>query len=273
MHDVSLRSSTNLMDAHNLAIVLCPNLVSGSSPAKDIVICSLPGGPTLHPELSNTPPPTPQGRTTLGMIIKLCIHRYYEIFDEVQDRSEARPPVRSFVEDDVASSGSSSRRVNGANLGNGTKRLSALSRGSSNRDSRGFDDDESIDDTMLVMPVDSVSGAPPSAWGSTAGSGMARTRARSEMSGGGGSQGFSSPRSTNALNNSAAAGQTYRARSTIGIEKASGTIRGKGTVSIGRGTVRKASGAGVEAIGVTASGFFAPPVPPLPSEGGESEGG
>jgi Rho GTPase-activating protein 1 len=277
MHDVSLRSSTNLMDAHNLTIVLCPNLVSSSSPAKDIAICSLPGGPTLHPELSNTSPPPQQGRTTLGMIIKLCIQRYYEIFDEVQDRSEARPPTRSFVEDDVASSGSSNRRAIGANLGNSTnRRASVLSRGSSNRDSRGFDDDDSIDDTMLVMPVGSAPGAPPSAWGSTAGSGMTRARPRSELPGSGGSQGFSSSRSMHTLNHSmgaAGAGQAYRPRSTISNEKAGSTIRSKGTLSIGRGTVRKASGAGVEAIGVTASGFFAPPVPPLPSKGGESEGG
>ena len=275
MHDVSLRSSTNLMGAHNLAIVLCPNLVSGASPARDIVICSLPGGPTLHPDLSNTSPPPTQGHTTLGMIVKLCIQRYYEIFDEVQDRTEARPPARLFADDDVGSSDSSSRRVNGANLGTAAKRLSALSRGSSNRDSRGFDDDESIDDTMLVMPVSSMPNAPPSAWGPTAGPGAARARPRS-LSGGGGSQGFSSLRSSNALNNPAGAAgaeQPQRSRSTIGIEKAGGTIRGKGTISIGRGTVRKATGAGVEAIGVTASGFFSPPVPPLPSDGGESESG
>jgi Rho GTPase-activating protein 1 len=256
------------MDAHNLAIVLCPNLVSGSSPAKDIAICSLPGGPTLHPELSNTSTPPPQGRATLGTIIKLCIQRYYEIFDEVQDRSEARPPARSFAEDDVASSDSSNRR---AIFGNSTNRVSVLSRGSSNRDSRGFDDDESIDDTMLVMSVDSASGAPPSAWGSTAGPGVARARPRSELTGSGGSQGFSSSRSMHALNHSAGAtgaGQVYRARSTISNEKAGGPIRSKGTLSIGRGTVRKASGAGVEAIGVTASGFFAPP--PLPSGEGEA---
>jgi len=261
------------MDAHNLAIVLCPNLLSGSSPARDIVICSLPGGPTLHPVLSNTSPPPTQGHTTLGMIIKLCIQRYYEIFDEVQDRSEARPPARSFAEDEVGPFDSSSRRISGANLGNAANRLSSLSRSSSNRDSRGFDDDESIDDTMLVMPVDSIPGAPPSAWGSTAGPGTARARPRSLSGGGGGSQGSSSLRSSHTPNNPAgAAGAGQRARSTISIEKAGGTIRGKGTISIGRGTVRKATGAGVEAIGVTASGFFAPPVPPLPLEGGESEG-
>ena len=242
MHDVSLRSSTNLMDAHNLAIVLCPNLVSGSSPAKDIAMCNLPGGPVLHPGHSASPPT--QGHTTLSMIVKLCIQRYYEIFDEVQDRSEALPPARSFREDEVASSGSSSPRTAGFPVGNGTKRLSALS--------HGFDDDDSIDDTMLVMCVDSTAGAPPSTWGPNA---AFRGRPRSEMS---------------PASRAAGPGQLHPARSTIGIEKiGGGTIRGKGSVSIGRGSVRKAGGAGVEALGVTASGFFAPPLPPKE----ESKGG
>jgi Rho GTPase-activating protein 1 len=251
MHDVSLRSSTNLMGAHNLAIVLCPNLVSGSSPAKDIAMCSLPGGPALHPELSASLPSSPQGRTTLSMIVKLCIQRYYEIFDEVQDRSEALPPTRSFAEDDVPPSGSSSPRVVAASIGNPTKRLSALS---------GLDDDESIDDTMLVMPVNATGGVPPSTWGpNNAGLGTSRGRPRSELS---------PVHTLGYAARAAGSGQVHHARSTISIEKTNGTMRGKGSVSIGRGTVRKAGGAGVEALGVTASRFFAP----LPSKE-ESEGG
>ncbi|KAH9002693.1 hypothetical protein EDB86DRAFT_3063234 [Lactarius hatsudake] len=250
MNEVSLRSSTNLMDAHNLSIVLCPNLVSGTSPTKDVMICSLPGGPTLHSAQSPAPAPSAQGRTTLGMIIKLCIQRYYEIFDEVQDRSEALPPARSFPEDDVASSGSSSQPA-----------LSTTTR--------------AIDDTMLIMPVGAAPGAPPSAWGnpgSVSGSGTYRQRPRVELSGNG-SQGPSSARSMHTPRHAAGTsgpGQTNRAKSTISIEKGSGTIR-KGSISVGRGTMRKASGAGVEAVGVTASGFFAPPVPPLPARDGEGE--
>ncbi len=274
MHEVSLRSSTNLMDAHNLSIVLCPNLVSGSSPTKDVVICSVPGGPTLHPAQSSAPAPSAQGRTTLGMIIKLCIQRYYEIFDEVQDRSEALPPARSFIGDDAASSGSSSPRAVRAQLVT-QRRFSTLSRGSSNRDSRALDDDESIDDTMLIMPVDAATGAPPSAWGnpgSVSAPGTFRQRPRLDLPGSG-SQGPSSARSMHTPRHAAGTagpGQTNRAKSTISIEKASGTIR-KGSISVGRGTMRKASGAGVEAVGVTASGFFAPPVPPLPARSGEDE--
>jgi Rho GTPase-activating protein 1 len=255
MHEVSLRSSANLMDAHNLAIVLCPNLVSGSSPAKDIAICSLPGGPVLHPGLSTGTQSPSQGQTTLSMIIKLCIQRYYEIFDEVQDRGEALLPARSFT-DDVAPSDSSSPRVVGAPLP--SKRLSALSalsHGSSNRDSRGFDDDESIDDTMLVMPVGSTAGPPPSTWGPNAGRPRSLSRAHT--------LGHATKDA-----GSGQSGQVHRARSTLSLEKTSGTIRGKGSVRIGRGTARKASGAGVQALGVTASGFFAP----LPSTE-ENKGG
>ncbi len=207
-------------------------------------MCTLPGGPTLHPGQSSAPAPPAQGHTTLGMVVKLCIQRYFEIFDEVQDRSEALPPTRSFGEDDVASSGSSSPRAVQAQLVT-PRRLSTLSRGSSNRDSRALDDDESIDDTMLIMPVDTAPGGPPSAWGnpgSISASGTLRQRPRSELLG----------------NGSQGPGQTNRAKSTIGIEKASSTIR-MGSISVGRGTMRKASGAGVKAVGVTASGFFTPP--------------
>jgi len=271
MHEVSLRSSTNLMDAHNLSIVLCPNLVSGSSPTKDVMICTVPGGPALYSAQPSAPAPSTPGRTTLGMVVKLCIQRYYEIFDEVQDRSEALPPTRSFVEDDVASSGSSSPRPFRAQLVS-QRRFSTLSRGSSNRDSRALDDDESIDDTMLIMPVDTAPGGPPSAWGSVSASGTFRQRPRLELSSNG-SQGPSSARSMHTLRYAAGTtgpGQTNRAKSTISIEKTSGTIC-KGSISVGRGTMRKASGAGVEAVGVTASGFFAPPVPPLPARDGEDE--
>jgi Rho GTPase-activating protein 1 len=246
------------MGAHNLAIVLCPNLVSGSSPAKDIAMCSLPGGPVLHPELSTTTQSPHQGQTTLSMIIKLCIQRYYEMFDEVQDRGEALLPTRPFTEDDVAPSGPSSPRIEGAPLGIPSKRLSTLSHGSSNRDSRGFDDDESIDDTMLVMPVDSTAGAPPCTWDPNAGRSRRLSQARSAHTLG---------HATKAAG-SGLSGQAHRARSTISLEKSSGTIRGRGSVTIGRGTMRKASGAGVQALGVTASGFFAP----LPSTE-ESKGG
>ena len=38
-------------------------------------------------------------------------------------------------------------------------------------------------------------------------------------------------------------------------------MRRGGSIAIGRGTTRKGSGSVVEAVGVTAAGFFVPPVP------------
>ncbi len=45
MHDVSLRSAKNRMDAHNLAIVLSPNLVASGNPLTDVEICGVAGAP------------------------------------------------------------------------------------------------------------------------------------------------------------------------------------------------------------------------------------
>ncbi|PFH48610.1 hypothetical protein AMATHDRAFT_149485, partial [Amanita thiersii Skay4041] len=94
MHEVSLRASLNRMDAHNLAVVICPNLVKSANPLQDVAICSL--GVSASPfdtsSLNGGAAAAGQqaGRTmTLGMIIKLCIHRYYEIFDELRDPAEA----------------------------------------------------------------------------------------------------------------------------------------------------------------------------------------
>ncbi|KAI3604071.1 rho gtpase-activating protein 8 [Moniliophthora roreri] len=93
MHEVSLHVATNRMDAHNLSIVLCPNLVKGTNPAKDVMMCTAPGGPVLFDSSTTTSSASqqqqPQSNTTLGTVIKLCIQRYYEIFDEVHDRTEA----------------------------------------------------------------------------------------------------------------------------------------------------------------------------------------
>jgi Rho GTPase-activating protein 1 len=254
LHEVSLRSSTNFMDAHNLAIVLCPNLVSSASPARDIAMCAIPNGPTMHASIPSAP--QPEGRTTLGSLVKLCIQRYYEVFDEVEDVSEARaPPPAHDQPGDTPSSASptSSPRFPAF------RRQSVLSRGSSNRDSR-IDDDELLDDEMLVMPIGPAGGAPPSSWASasaggahTVSSSTFRPRHRTGLSGGG-------SRSLHNGGGAGGAGSAYgtaRARSVVSIEPHA--VMGRGSIAIGRGTTRKSAGAGVQAIGVTASGFFSSP--------------
>ncbi|KAA1469611.1 Rho GTPase activation protein [Dentipellis sp. KUC8613] len=272
MHEVSLRSQTNLMDAHNLSIVLCPNFVKSPSPARDVMMCAVSGGPALHPALAQAMSApnnaSHEGRTTLGAVIKLCIQRYYEVFDEIVDRAEALPPTRSFEEGafpspTASSSGSSSPQFARP------KRQSVQSRGS-NRDSRTLDDDEDIDDAMLVMPI-GPNGAgphsPPSAWGAAASGSQWRPRHRTGQSGGGPAQ---AARSMHTMGNGNGNGNGYgtvgKAKSTISIERGLHGTAKKGSISVGRGTTRKSSGAGVEAFGITAEGFFAPPssAPPVP---------
>lgn len=332
----------NLMDARNLTVVLCPNLVKSPSPVRDVMMCSVPNAPTLTPisqaqspssplQLPQTPAqpphspitpslsqtsavhtlssPRPPQSTTLGAIIKLCIERYYEVFDEVLDRSEALPPSRLYHDEENAtpasSSGSSSPKIGGPP----GHRVSVLSNGSGRRDSRALFEDEDIDDAMLVMPIGPDSpGAEATGSNGEAKNGNGATttqqlpyRARQRPSPLQNSNATQSPRSTygNPYSPSSPAtrslhnvksgppssyspsyaqggfGTVSRAKSTISIEKGEkhgGTWR-KGSISIGRAGstigksvgAGKAGGAGVEAHGITASGFFSPPpVPPLP---------
>ncbi|KAK0457422.1 uncharacterized protein EV420DRAFT_1629839 [Desarmillaria tabescens] len=234
MHEVSLRSASNRMDAHNLAVVLTPNLVSGTNPVKDVMMCTIPGGPAVfQSSVQSNPAVLAESKTTLGM-------RYYEIFDEVRDRTEALP-LRLPQEDSRGSSGASSL------LSSPKAPVHVL---------QNDDEEDSIDDEMLVMPIGpahghhpnpSISG-PPSAWnGSTF-----KPRHRSTLSGssgkvksmpdgGGGGGGYQTV--------------TTKARSMISIESGN------------RGRIGKLLGRGVEAIGITAEGFFTAPVtaPPVPS--------
>ncbi|KAJ7228116.1 hypothetical protein B0H12DRAFT_232663 [Mycena haematopus] len=269
MHDVSLRAASNRMDAHNLAVVLCPNLVaSKTNPARDVMMCSVPGGPALFtPSPSDRSVPTSNsaaladGKTTLGTVIKLCIQRYYEIFDEVRDRTEALSPPRAPGESSESSSASSTS-------GRGGFRASSPRRQSV----RSQNEDEDIDDEMLVMPIGMASptGGPPSAWGAAAAGSTStfRPRHRSTFSGSGSGAASTAGYGTRSVlsGNGNGVYDSSRTRSLVSVEKGSGagigtgTVGRKGSISVGRGTTRKASGAAVEAVGITASGFFSAPV-------------
>lgn len=269
--------------------------------------------------------------------------RYYEVFDEVLDRSEALPASRVQHENEEQStsgaSGSRSRSSSGrfrggvvggngsmgSGSGNGVsvaaKRASVLSNGSAKRDSRALDDDEDIDDAMLVMPIGPDAGPHENRNGGRNGNGGIegnengvapsmstppaqfsypyRARQRPSPLQNSNSNTYSPrhppPSATRSLHtvistsgppssyspsspspHSAFGGSASRAKSTISIEKGEkhgGTWR-KGSISIGRAgsTIGKSKsvGAGVEAHGITASGFFTPPpVPPLPKFDGE----
>ncbi|KAI0072491.1 Rho GTPase activation protein [Panus rudis PR-1116 ss-1] len=275
LHEVSLRSASNRMDAHNLAVVIAPNLVKGSSPIRDVAMCAIPGGPTLYPgapttSLSN-PAALAEGKNTLGLVIKTCIQRYYEIFDDLPDPTEAiaQQPTRGL---NMPGARPPSPSLNGQPFRVG------------NRESM-YDDEEDIDDAMLVMPIGpsgvrtSASGgqsaSPPTAWNAY-NAGTTKARHRSNLSRDSTNNSGSGARSvyTTATNGNGNGQWQYTARSKsmISIEKGngSGAASRKGSIAIGRGTT-KSSGSSVEAMGITAGGFFtapesAPPVPPRPGQ-------
>jgi Rho GTPase-activating protein 1 len=234
MHEVCIRAGTNKMDAKNLTIVLGPNLVKSASPLRDVQMCAV----------SSKEP-------TLGTVLRLCIQRYYECFEDVPDRGEAVAAL--------AESTSSASLASSASLSDGALDHTRAGDG---------DEDEDIDDAMLVMPLGPGS---PSAAQTTFKTPHRTGASRSST--------LSAARSLHAAPadgsvRTAGMGTVgkSRARSLVSVERAGppGSGSRSGSIAVGRGTVRgKASGAGVSAIGVTASGFFtapreAPPVPSLP---------
>lgn len=264
------------MDANNLAICVAPTLVRGQSIRADLELCRVTTAASMSAagSRSNPQPPSPNalqdGPNTLGNIIVLCIQRYYEIFDELPDPTEAQQMSRvASPQGDAASHHSSSP--------------SMQSQPSSNkRDSSFFHDEEDFDDAMLVMPLGlNASGSrnanapssPPSAWAPGAGPSAAKYKPRHRNTKSRDSRDLNiaarSMHTTGAASNASAyASPPARAKSTISIEKGGplGTSR-RGSIAIGRGTTRKGAGSAVEAIGLTASGFFTPPAsaPPVPS--------
>ncbi|KAJ7704972.1 hypothetical protein B0H17DRAFT_921035 [Mycena rosella] len=268
MHEVSLRAASNRMDAHNLAVVLCPNLVaSKTNPARDVWMCGVPGGPALFarapasPSPTSTPAALAEGKTTLGTVIKLCIQRYFEVFDEVRDRTEALPAGGAPAESSSSSSASSA-----SDFRTPSPRRQSV---------RSQNEDEELDDAMLVMPIGmghgsgggsaANGGGPPSAWGAggaAGGQSTFRPRHRSTLSGASSSAGHGT---RSVMSGAGGAYGSSRAKSLVSVEKGSagagaGTVGRKGSISVGRGTTRKASGAAVEAVGITAEGFFSAPV-------------
>jgi len=251
MHEVSLRAASNRMDAHNLAVVLCPNLVSGPDPIKDVAMCAVPGGPILYSPASTVSPlnqaPLHEGKTTLGAVIRLCIQRYYEVFDEVQDRTEAIP--RPWIlKGEPSSPGASS-------FSSGSKRFSGFLR----------DDDDEIDDGMLVMPVEPNNPGDPTPKDDV----PYKPRHKSNQSGGRSVHTVGDGQVGIRNGNGYSQATATKAKSMVSVDNGHGvssTGMRKGSISLGRGT-RRMSGAGVEAISITAGGFFTPPnsVPPVPS--------
>ena len=242
LHEVSRNSHKNLMDAHNLAVVFTPNLVPNANPLRDMQMLFLPGGPSPLIRQKSSSKDT---STTLAMVVKLCIQRYYEIFDEVRDVSEAVEPIfngsshHSIDEVDLLPS------MVGPSTAGATSPLQARSVANSSR--------------------------PPSAWNKAGG----RPRPRPPLS-----QQTSSANLANGATSILSGGTNgtwsmpRSRRSIISIEKAAGGKPGTGSIRLGKsvpttghaggqdtpatGTVHKSAGATVTAVSVTATGFFAP---------------
>ena len=121
LHKVSQHRATNKMDAANLATVIAPNLVSSGNAIKDVMICrvegissmsqpSQPSQPTQSGQASRSSPHMRKAslssttdsvighNTTLGSILRFCIERYYEIFDEMPSTAQMNS-VQELVDD------------------------------------------------------------------------------------------------------------------------------------------------------------------------------
>lgn len=241
------------MDAHNLAIVLTPNLVASGNPVKDVAMCAVDGAPEpLSPGTRSTPPrPGSEeisknvGKMTLGTVVKLCIERYYEIFDEMADRSEVvdGDPFRvaESREIDAPPSTPSSPGVPASPAD--AKRESIVS-------------DESIDDGMLVMPLGPNSSP-------TARRFPANGSPRVWPPRGANGDVHSVTSNDNRPSNLSGTMSRAKARSMFApntVSENHATQKGTARMSVSAsGTIRKAAGSGVTAHSVTASGFFTPP--------------
>ena len=268
LHNVSLHSATKRMDAHNLAVVIFPNFVKGSSSVKDVMMCSVPGGgrptsdgntqasvsQTLLASVSSTVSDNfvAEEKTTLRTVIVLCIQRYYEVFDEVQDRSEpvqspSREPTRSTSQPPC--SPTTSAFVS-------TRPLS-----------HNVDDEDSLDDAMLVMPIGPIGNTIPTWNHSVDSSANAnqvslkgtvfpyQPRQRKNLE---------AARSLHSDPNDTSGTRYHSTRSrvcsVINIERQeNGVGSGRSSISTKRGNSHKSTGSGVETLGITAGGLFSPP--------------
>ncbi|PWN28789.1 hypothetical protein BDZ90DRAFT_230796 [Jaminaea rosea] len=98
LHKASLRAHVSKMDANNLATVWAPNFVRSNDAIKDMSMCLVAAGAAGGQE----------SQATLGTIIKICIERYYEIFEF--DYHDYEPPTTCDLFFTAASSSSPPRQ-------------------------------------------------------------------------------------------------------------------------------------------------------------------
>lgn len=69
------------MDSHNLAVVFLPVLVRSADIRQDAFMCTMPRKVNLDRQMKEQK----EQQSSLGMILKLCIDRYDEIFPPRHD--------------------------------------------------------------------------------------------------------------------------------------------------------------------------------------------
>ena len=234
------------MDAYNLALCVTPTLV-GSDPLSDLQMCTIPGGPTLFASPAQTRPKVPMsvpetGQTTAASVVKICIERYFEIFEEVVDRGE---PLHA--EDVTLAAPSQTPTSSHFALGGDTG------------------EEELLDDAMLVMPVgptppsssnhssNAPGESPPTAWR------RIHRRVPSSISSASVPEPTASIAESGRSKGESARGTHRARRSLVGVESAANRAGSRGSITIGKGTAKRSGGSGVEAVSITALGFFMPP--------------
>lgn len=195
---------------------------------------------------------TSEGKATLGIVIAFCIRRYYEVFDEVVDRTEAVAPWKTIERPvDVTGEDVSDTYVLGEDE----------------------DLDDELSDVQRVAHQQATMSAGPS---SRIPAALKRHKLKNSLE----IKNSPAGRSSHENNNSPSAWNTRfpsnvfssingKAHSVISIESnpMGNTTQRRGSVTIGKAATRKGSGSAVEAVGVTAAGFFTPPQgvpPPVP---------
>jgi hypothetical protein len=81
----TLCPDTNKMNSHNLAVVFLPVLVRSANIMEDVEICIMPSARTRSAIQTGQK----KEDTSLGMIIKLMIERFDDVFPSVTDSNEA----------------------------------------------------------------------------------------------------------------------------------------------------------------------------------------
>ena len=195
---------------------------------------------------------TAEEKTTLGAVIVFCIQRYYEVFDKVQDQSK---PVQSPREPTRSTSPPPCSLTMSMFVSKQPLSLNA-------------DNQDSLDDAMLVMPIGPIGNTIP-----TSNHSMDSSTNANQVSLKGTAFPYlprqcknleaacsldSDPNSTSATRYHST--WSRRVRSIIRIEgPENGVGSGQGSISTKRGTSHKSTGSGVETLGIIAGRFFLPP--------------